>query len=107
MTSTSLERILKLLHEGLYSGCIALIVGTENHHQVLVLLEKLGSQLYNRMQVMNLDFETATKLSSETFDGDLLLIDGLSRIGPIAKRPTCCVHILISEKIVQGKRSLF
>lgn len=82
MTLISLERILDLLRDGLYSNCVALVVEAENRHQVIALLEKLGTERYDRMQVVNVDSETAIDLALESIDGDLLLIDGLSKIGP-------------------------
>jgi|SRR5690606_3218389 len=82
MKSNSLEKILKLLGAGLYSGCVALVVEAENRHQVIALLEKLGNERCDRVQVVSVDSETAIDRSLESIDGDLLLIDGLSKIGP-------------------------
>ncbi|CBL46475.1 hypothetical protein HDN1F_28920 [gamma proteobacterium HdN1] len=82
MKSNSLEKILKLLGAGLYSGCVALVVEAENRHQVVALLEELGIEWYDHVQFMALDSETAIDLALESIDGDLLLVDGLSKIGP-------------------------
>lgn len=82
MKSNSLEKILKLLGAGLYSGCVALVVEAENRHQVIALLEKLGNERCDRVQVVSVDSETAIDRSLESIDGDLLLIDGLSKISP-------------------------
>lgn len=62
MIPISLERVLELLHDGLYSGCVALVVEAESRHQVLALLERLGAERYDRVQVMTLDSETAINL---------------------------------------------
>jgi len=82
MTLISLERILELLCDGLYSGCVALVVEAENRHQVIALLEKLGIEWCDRVQVLTLDAEAVIDLPLESIDGDLLLVDGLSKIGP-------------------------
>ena len=82
MILISLERILGLLRDGLYSGCIALVAETESRHRVLALLEELGIERYDHVQVMILDSETAIDLPLESIDSDLLLVDGLSKIGP-------------------------
>lgn len=82
MKSNSLEKILKLLGAGLYSGCVALVVEAENRHQVVALLEKLGNERCDRVQVVSVDSETAIDRPLESIDGDLLLIDGLSKISP-------------------------
>ena len=82
MILISLERILDLLRDDLYSGCVALVVEAENRHQVITLLEKLGNERCGRVQVVSVDSETAIDRSLESIDGDLLLIDGLSKIGP-------------------------
>ena len=82
MTSISLEKILEFLDCGLYYGCVALVVEAENRHQVIALLEKLGNERCDRVQVVSVDSETAIDRSLESIDGDLLLIDGLSKISP-------------------------
>jgi hypothetical protein len=82
MTLISLERILELLCDGLYSGCVALVVEDEKRHRVLALLQELGNERYDRVQAMTLGSETAIDRSLESIDGDLLLVDGLSKIGP-------------------------
>lgn len=82
MTLISLERILELLCDGLYSGCVALVVEAKKRHRVLALLQELGTELYDHVQFMALDSETAIDLALESIDDDLLLIDGLSKIGP-------------------------
>ncbi|VUD62028.1 hypothetical protein TDB9533_02952 [Thalassocella blandensis] len=47
MKSNSLEKILKFLGAGLYSGCVALVVESENRHQAIALLEKIGTERYS------------------------------------------------------------
>ena len=103
MTLISLERILELLCDGLYSGCVALVVEAEKRHRVLALLRELASERYGRMQVMALDSETAIDLPLESIDDDLLLIDGLSKIGPHSQEAYALRTFLDVRRNTAGK----
>ena len=103
MIPISLERILELLCDGLYSGCVALVVEAENRHQIIVLLEKLGTERYDRMQVVSVDSETAIDRSLESIDGDLLLVDGLSKIDPYSQEAYSLRTFLDVRRNTAGK----
>ena len=103
MIPISLERILELLRDGLYSGCVALVVEAENRHQVIALLEKLGDERCDRVQIMTLDSETAIDLPLESIDGDLLLVDGLSKIDPYSQEAYSLRTFLDVRRNTAGK----
>lgn len=106
MIPISLERILELLRDGLYSGCVALVVEAENRHQVIALLEKLGNERCDRMQVVSVDSETAIDRSLESIDGDLLLVDGLSKIDPYSQEAYSLRTFLDVRRNTAGKTIL-
>ncbi|CBL44733.1 Hypothetical protein HDN1F_11500 [gamma proteobacterium HdN1] len=103
MTLISLERILELLCDGLYSGCVALVVEAEKRHRVLALLQELGTELYDHVRFMALDSETAIDLALESIDGDLLLIDGLSKISPHSQEAYALRTFLDVRRNTAGK----
>lgn len=103
MTSISLEKILEFLDCGLYYGCVALVVEAKSRRRILTLLEMLIVERYDRVQVMTLDSYTAIDLHLESIDGDLLLIDDLSKIGPHSQESYALRTFLDVRRNTAGK----
>lgn len=83
----NLDRINDLMQNGLYSGCVAIIINEETGDATLIHLSEKVRQRYRSVRVFNLDKESPEQLA--LCDSELVVVHGFEKCSP--KRPEAYV----------------